>query len=165
MKFYIRLLVGFVIGFVLLAMIGAVILRESLGGQYRFDYKSPSHPEYHVEIYEHPGFGGDPLAFSLFVVDSGVRKYLGDLGADPNSAWTEDLSWSKDGNLVYCRDHDYRTAYVFGEKNDNAPTESSGAKQVVLLLAEHGGPGISFFDYKFDSTTLVWRDFVPSENN
>ena len=76
-----------------------------------------------------------------------------------------DSSWSKDGNLVYCRDHDYRTAYVFGEKNDNAPTESSGAKQVVLLLAEHGGPGISFFDYKFDSTTLVWRDFVPSENN
>ena len=66
---------------------GAVALRESLGAQARFDYQSPRNSDYRVEIYEDAGFGGDP-SFALFVLDSGVRKYLGRIDADPHSVGT-----------------------------------------------------------------------------
>lgn len=164
MNFYIRLLVGFVIGFVLLVMIGAVTLRESFGGQDRFDYTSPNHPRYCVEIYEHPGFGGNP-SFSLFVVDSGVRKYLGDFGTDSNAAWTDNLAWSNDGLVVVCKDSDYRSAYVFGERKLYYRNESRDGNELNSVMTKHGGRGPTFFDFKFDPTNFVWRDFVPREKN
>jgi hypothetical protein len=118
------LLLGLALGLLLLGLIGLVTLRESLGGQVRFDYKSPTHPEYRVEIYEHPGLVGNPT-FSLFVVDAGVRKYLGVFGIKVNSIWTDDLAWSNDGIMVYCRDHDILAAYVFGLRKPLVGDESS----------------------------------------
>ena len=144
MKLFIKLFAGFIIGLMLLAMIGAITLRESLGGQYRFDYRSPSHPDCRVEIYEYPGMVGNP-SFALFVVDSGVRKYLGDLGVDTTSVWTENLLWSNDGAAIVCRDKNYRAAYVFGEGKTHIRDESRGANDLTSLMLMHGGEGLPFF--------------------
>jgi len=162
-KIFIRIIIGFFIVSMLLVMFGAIALRESLGGQYRFDYTSPSHSDYRAEIYEHAGMVGNPT-FSLFVVDSGVRQYLGDFGEGSNSVWSEELFWSKDGATIFCGDKDCRVAYVFGKGEVRSGSDLQGPAELNALLREHGGRGASFFDYKFDPRIFIWRDFVPSEN-
>jgi hypothetical protein len=164
MKMAAKIFLGSLGGLIVISVLGLLILREVLGAQAKFSYVSPVNSSFRVEIYEHAGFTGD-VTFTLFVVDSGIRRYLGDIGTNPNGPWIENLFWSNDGAMIVCKDKDCCVAYVFGDHKVVFWGESPRADILEGLLAKHGGIGSPFFDYKFDVRTEVWRDFVPSEKN
>ena len=171
---------------VLLAGVSLLILfallyeREIWGGAYPSYIVSPSHPDYKVEIYDYDGAPIGSPSFALYVVDTGNRKFLGYFNFDDDptwSPWNSNLHWSADGKVIYCEDTACRVAYSFEDHCEmiraGSPTTGSkqsarGLDQMTLnsFLTKHGGGGVMFFsEFNEDPGTLVWHDFVPSENN
>lgn len=155
---------------------GLLVLRENLGGAYLNRFVSPTHRNYVVELYVYePPIGGP--AFSLYVVDSGRRHYLGYICMDGSawSPWNDNLSWSSDGTVLYCWNSTSAAAYVFGESSvffmrGSPKVQGVNAAKIVneaelaSVLQQHGGGGDPFFtSWREDPSNFFWCDFVPSE--
>lgn len=157
-----------------------LFIREWIGGAYLNRYPSPNHPGNVVEMYVGEGFIGSP-EFSLYVVDAGHRQYLGKLCYDSSgfdgifSPWSDQLSWSRDGTVLYCRDQGCRAAYIFGEQEifmraglpqgeGTKPAATVAEVDIAALVRQHGGGQDCFFtDWKETASNFIWYDFLPSE--
>jgi hypothetical protein len=172
----------FILGVVLLIALSLLYLRETLGGAYLTRYVSPINPDYVVEMHAYEPLIGTP-AFSLFVVESGQRNFVCDFSWQGDnekwSPWTERISWTADGKVVFCMDDEddsCRAAYVFGDhqiwmreglpKTEGLkPTRIVDQASLTSFLHEHGGEGVSFPVYAENSGVFIWHDFIPWKNN